>query len=236
MLKEFITITALSLALVGCSPEDAENELLEITEKNAASIVAVPLAYQSIVPDSNSDTIECDSGSGSISEINGDNFRQDGSVLSGNVSSTATYNKCVVDGITYQGKVAADVMFDNVDIFGSTGSLTIVNTLEGFRISDDSTYQQVDGSIAIATSFDNLTIELSWDLKTTTSELQGLQIKTRSTSNIQMGLYNAQAITGSWVIEGGNDTSIIAAIVPNGIEYSVNGGQVLLMSWSEVSD
>jgi len=249
MYKELVTISVLSLVLVGCSEEEGNGgKLLEITNDNAASIVAAPLAYGSIIPDTETvqriltrdititEDILCESGNGSAKVTKGDNFNQGGGLFNGSITSAVTYNSCVIKGVTYEGKVTNDIEFNDMDLFGSSGSLKTASKLDNFKAKTGSEYEYIDGSISITSNFDTSSIILNWDIVTANSELEGLNLKSQSTTNIEMGIFDGLVVTGGWKIEGSNNSSIVATTVPNGVEYSVNNDQNKLLSWNEIPD
>ncbi|MDX1472961.1 MAG: hypothetical protein R3309_02265 [Reinekea sp.] len=61
----------------------------------------------------------------------------------------------------------------------------------------------------------------------------GETIRIKTTSNIVFNTADAYPSSGAWRIEGAEDTFITATIVANGVEYSVNGGQTVLVAWDD---
>jgi hypothetical protein len=250
-MKKTISAVIATLAILGCSPEEAKGPSLVITDSNAKALVTNSLALTDFAEDygdigfrslqdtgarnatraTESFTFSCDSGSQTMtfsvddSAISGDDLAANGSM-----SITTDFNNCVEFGETANGSMAITFGWTGYDGYDAS-TVSLVIDFDEFETSSSEGSASMDGKLNASISGDS--VSMSFNYLVSTTETGGETIRIKTTSNIVFNTADAYPSSGAWRIEGAEDTFITATIVANGVEYSVNGGQTVLVAWDD---
>jgi hypothetical protein len=247
-----LAVTALTLT-VSCTDEvplgetDSSN-LLRISDNNAQGLLLASLEFDDISPDldflevspnssNGSRTEQCESGSAKVTAVFSGDIENRGFSFDGSMVGTVEFDDCLVEGQTYNGIIENDIVFDNVEIIGfeATGLVSVAVLYDEFEVTSNDGEVSFDGQVKVVEDFTNMEMRLSWDIIAAT-ENQEKPIRSHTDEDIVVDLSLGSYMSGSWVIEGSDDSSINAYFDSNGngLEYSVNGADSQLIPWSDL--
>jgi hypothetical protein len=143
----------------------------------------------------------------------------------------------MIDGQTYQGSIENDIVFDHFELAGfeALGTVSVVAYYDNFEVSSQEQDLYFDGEVKVVENFTDMEMRLSWDLTATPNNHQK-PIRTKTENGIVLNLSTGSYLSGSWIVEGSDDTSVNAYFDTdgNGLEYSVNGSSQQLIPWQDL--
>lgn len=183
----------------------------------------------------------CSDGGDYTLSFNGSGITDEGMSASGNATISIINNNCTfISGETKQvedGTTELKMSWSGYDGFDSFDSLTV-----SVRF-DDVTYQEyvsgvleysdiIDGAVSASITGNESRVQIA--LSGTSSELNNQTITMETTTPIKQRLSDMYPYQGVIEVRGGSGTSVVYTVVANGVEISLNGGQPVLVLWSEI--
>lgn len=244
MNKAMFMVSALTLTLFACSPEE-ETKIsgIEITEENAAKMAVLPLAFNDFAetertPDGNastgSTTLACDSGNVISSATFSDDYSMDFFVLNGTNDGSVQYQNCVLDSVTYTGKETASIAYSDFAIFEQSGSFITISEFENFKQQSAEGTLELNGTLEHHLLLNPFASSLQWNLTVSNEVTEGFKISTATLKTLEVTLASGLPVSGQWEVKGANNSVLVVEVVANGIEYKLNNNQAVLIAWSSL--
>lgn len=183
----------------------------------------------------------CSDGGNYTLSFNGSGITEEGMSASGNATISIISNNCTaINGDTKEvedGTTKLEMTWSGYDGFESFDSLTVTVRF------DDVTYQEyfsdvleysdiIDGAVSASITGNESRVQIA--LSGTSSELNNQTITMETTTPIKQRLSDMYPYQGVVEVKGGGGTSVVYTVVANGVEISLNGGQPVLVLWSDI--
>lgn len=192
---------------------------------------------------SESETSACFDGGSVTFAVNGDGINDQGDFSSnGTVTVSITSDNCTYDyGTGYEvedggAKVTLSwAGYNGSDAFDSLSVTALFDEMsyEDYDNSDALIYSEnIDGGIKASLADNESEVKIALSMQSSDFNNQIITIET--TTTVKQRLSDSYPYQGVVEVKGGNGTSVVYTVVPNGVEVSLNGEQPVLVTWNEI--